>query len=322
MLVVGQHFKPHRRWAVSTLIAALVALGWYRWEAAGAAELPGGDSLPGLVFGVGAAAIMVFEFLLWPRKKVRAWRIGSAQSWLRAHIWLGLLTVPLVILHSGLAAGGLLTVILWWLFGLVIASGIFGLAMQQFLPRAMLDRVPAETIYSQIDTVAEQYCAGADELVESICGPADSLTSGETSLRRKGSEQDYVIVGAMRKVGNVQGKSLEAVVLPVDAGHAQLLRKEFDEVIRPYLLKGRRSASRLQFERESRRLFGSLKGRMKPETHAILDALEALCQQRQQLDLQSRLHIWLHTWLCVHLPLSAALVLLLAFHVVAALRYQ
>ena len=44
-----------------------------------------------------AGAIMLFELALWFRKTTwfRTCRcLGSAQSWMKAHIWLGLLTVP------------------------------------------------------------------------------------------------------------------------------------------------------------------------------------------------------------------------------------
>jgi hypothetical protein len=39
------------------------------------------------------------------------------------------------------------------------------------------------------------------------------------------------------------------------------------------------------------------------------------------LSLQGRLHLWLHGWLLLHIPLSLALILLGAVHAVMALRY-
>jgi Fe-S-cluster-containing dehydrogenase component len=43
--------------------------------------------------------------LLSARKRVRTWRIGSAQAWMRVHIWLGLIAVPCIWFHSGFALG-------------------------------------------------------------------------------------------------------------------------------------------------------------------------------------------------------------------------
>ena len=68
----------------------------------------GGTPL-GLIFGTLALSIFVFAALLGVRKKIVLWRIGTVQRWLRAHIWLTLLTIPLVILHSGFRLGGPMT---------------------------------------------------------------------------------------------------------------------------------------------------------------------------------------------------------------------
>src|SRR4051812_24718743 len=56
----------------------------------------GGTPL-GLWFGAIALAIFLFAALLSLRKKLPLWRMGTVQRWLRAHIWLTLLTIPLVI---------------------------------------------------------------------------------------------------------------------------------------------------------------------------------------------------------------------------------
>src|SRR5262249_32094129 len=100
------------------------------------------------------------------------------------HIWLGLLTVPLILLHSGFAWGGQLTTILAVLFIAVIASGIYGLAVQQWLPSKMLSELPAETIVSQIDHVARNLCEDAEQLVAAGCGAGRDETSGRGGARR------------------------------------------------------------------------------------------------------------------------------------------
>jgi len=132
VLINRQTFGRHWSWIAFVMLATAAAIAWYVHHAKASGRLPGGASLPGLAFGIAAAAIMVFELLLWPRKLLRRWRLGSAKSWLRAHIWLGLFTVPLVLLHSGFHWGGTLSTALAMLFILIIASGIFGLWTQQW----------------------------------------------------------------------------------------------------------------------------------------------------------------------------------------------
>src|SRR5438552_11111658 len=109
----------------------------------------GGTPL-GLIFGATSLSIFVFAALLGVRKKIVLWRIGNIQRWLRAHIWLTLLTVPLVLLHSGFRLGGAITTLLMVLFAIVIMSGLYGLVLQHIMPRLMKERLPAETVYEQI----------------------------------------------------------------------------------------------------------------------------------------------------------------------------
>src|SRR5262245_23615163 len=151
VLIGGNNFAQHRPWIVAVAVLSVLAGVWFVVAGLGKAAWPGGSSVPGFTFGVAGGLIILFEFLLWPRKKARTWRIGQTKTWMRAHIWLGLLTVPLLILHSGLTWGGTLSAVLLLLLLVVVASGVWGLALQQMLPQRMLHDIPAETIHSQID---------------------------------------------------------------------------------------------------------------------------------------------------------------------------
>ena len=55
--------------------------------------------------------------------------------------------------------------------------------------------------------------------------------------------------------------------------------------------------------------------------HDVLRDLEEICEERRQLLVQRRLHLWLHTWLLAHVPLSFAFLVLAAVHSVISLRY-
>jgi hypothetical protein len=75
----------------------------------------GGTPL-GLAFGAISLGIFVFAALLNLRKKIPLWRIGTVQLWLRAHIRLTFLTIPLILLHSGFRFGGPMTTLLMALY--------------------------------------------------------------------------------------------------------------------------------------------------------------------------------------------------------------
>ncbi|HKY33549.1 MAG TPA: hypothetical protein VJV23_13540 [Candidatus Polarisedimenticolia bacterium] len=158
--------RTHRRWIAATCLAAGAGGAAY-WAAARAS--PGGvrgGSAAGLAFGFAAAAAMAFEALLAVRKKRPAWRLGRASTWMRGHIWLGLLVVPLALFHSGFRTGGTASTWLLILLAVVTASGLFGLVLQQVLPRLMTASVEMETIYEQIPHVVEQLRAEAAERVK------------------------------------------------------------------------------------------------------------------------------------------------------------
>ena len=127
----------------------------------------GGTPL-GLAFGAISLGIFVFAMLLSLRKKIPLWRIGTVQRWLRAHIWLTLLTIPLVILHSGFRFGGPMTTMLLALYAVVMVSGIYGLFLQHLVPRLMKERLPAETVFEQIPHIRSQLVAAAEKMRDSF----------------------------------------------------------------------------------------------------------------------------------------------------------
>jgi hypothetical protein len=109
---------------------------------------------------------MLFAGLLGARKKVPVWRIGRAQTWMRGHLWLGLLSLPLILFHGAFSFRGPLTGVLMILMFVVIVSGIFGAAMQHYVPSLLTTEVPLETIYEEIPHIRQQLREEADELVD------------------------------------------------------------------------------------------------------------------------------------------------------------
>lgn len=290
LLVDFKNLGAHRKWVILFVLGTLASIAWYVGASRGASDWPSGASAPGLTFGIVAGLLILFEFLLWPRKTLfRVWRIGRTQVWMRAHIWLGLLTVPLIALHSWRELGGALTTTLFVLFAIVIASGIWGLVVQQFLPRAMLAQVPAETIYTQIGGVVEGFRQEARHLVNSVRGElsAESGAGGTATV----------------------------------AANFAVLENAFAKVIEPYLSAGSRGGSVLANATRAANFFRGLRDQLPIGVHPTIDRLETFCEQRRQFALQARLHFWLHNWLWVHLPLSAALVVLMIVHVVVALKF-
>jgi len=252
-------------------------------------------------------------------------RIGTAQAWLRAHIWLGLLSVPLVVYHSGGRLGGSLATATAIVFGLVIFSGIGGLVLQHVLPRLLLDKLQKETIYSQIPHVRKHLFVEAEQIIRTVCGPSSEVLRRDRSdplrsLREEELEGMSVIHSTIRQVGSVQGTVAVAHTFVRTPG-TEPLRAFFIDQIAPYLQGKAAREAPLRADLAASAAFDRLKQLLPQAASAAVDQLAELCMQYRQLDQQARLHFWLHHWLSIHLPLSGALLALLGLHICFALKY-
>jgi hypothetical protein len=324
VLIDRKNLGKHRPWIVFAILSTIAASVWYFAASRYSSQWPGGSSPPGFTFGVLGGLLCLFEFAIWPRKKLfRAWRIGRTQTWMLAHIWLGLLAVPLLIYHSGFRWGGALSAVLMGLFLIVIISGVYGLALQQFIPSRLLNQVPAETIHSQIGRIVLFLHDDAARIVAATCGLAPGEEeNAEDAKIEQGAPISHLTVGAVQTVGDVQGMVLTTKVPKNAVVGAEPLREVFRTSIKQYLLEGRRSGSPLALPNKSAAIFRELRVKLPHGTSEAIDILENLCDQRRQLDRQERLHTWLHNWLCVHLPLSVALIVLMFVHIWVALKYR
>src|SRR5437764_14569541 len=148
--------RTHRTWAIAALAILAISLIVYFIYALNSPQGSRGGSVIGLLFGIIGFAFMIFAALLGARKRVPTWRLGRAQTWMRGHLWLGLLALPMILFHGGFAWRGPLTFVLMILFFIVIASGILGAILQHYLPSLMTQQVPAETIHEDIPNVCKQ----------------------------------------------------------------------------------------------------------------------------------------------------------------------
>lgn len=448
--------RAHVPWAIFFLLATLFA-SWLYIGNFHARILPSGLALPpalvqkpsehrsiggtplGLIFGAVSLGIFIFAALLGGRKKFVLWRIGSVERWLRAHIWFTLLTIPLVILHSGFRLGGPMTTLLIALYIVVMVSGVYGVALQHQMPRRMMERLPAESVYEQIPHIRSQLYAAAQKMRDSFKpappqktdagAPAPSaakaVTTGSTPMastarvvstptaRAKtvvgsaiiaetiapgsaateaktavsgtaiapkppetmGTPTARVPEGAPVPAGTepVKGVTSPAGVVagvadpgspavapaqkqpasappttakpaaspmpattakagsppakpataapPTDAGSEAALLEFLERQILPYLAAHRGDRFRLGDHRFAEDMFRFVKLRVTEAYRARVEEIQAWCDERRMLDLQVKLHHWLHGWLFIHAPISFLLLMLTVWHAFVTLFY-
>ena len=300
----------HRRWITAALAIAIASAVLYV-PYARRPEPASGGSWPGLAYGIAGFALMLYAALLGARKKVRLWRLGRAQTWMRGHLWLGLVSFPLIVLHAGLTFGSGLTLVLMWLFLVVLISGVWGAWLQHTLPRRMLRDVPMETIYEQIDHVRAQLVIEADTIVAEACGKLDVETIAPTA-RPRGT------------VGNVAEAKAAATSLAtidrIDAEESSPLREFYRQEMRAFL-EHPDAPHGLADRSKAAARFEKVRTLVPDSFHPAIADLENICEEERQLRRQSRMHVVLHGWQLVHVPLSMALLALAVVHVVMALRF-
>jgi hypothetical protein len=415
----------------------------------------GGTPL-GLWFGSISLAIFIFAVLLSLRKKIPLWRVGTVQRWLRAHIWLTILTIPLVLLHSGFRFGGGMTTFLMVLYGVVMVSGFYGLFLQHIMPRLMKERLPAETVFEQIPHIRSQLAAAAEKMRDSFkpappkkpdaAAPAPSAskvvaapaavmasTKGELSTpvaraksatgsaetaaaaaapaaKAPGSEAspappsipNAAVTPAAPKAETIgtptarvqsdlpgapvarsevpagdqaapsppvappateqpaavsppapaakaalpadapklaapvaakpaappaakpaapAAKPAAKPAAPTDPASEAVLIEFIERQILPYLQARRGDRMRLNNPRFSDDTFRFVKLRVSEGYRSRVEEIQGWCDERRMLDVQVRLHHWLHGWLFVHVPFSFLLLMLTIWHACVTLFY-
>src|SRR5262249_53911808 len=162
--------RSQRGWAMASLAILAAGFAVYLPYASISPAGPRGGSAIGLLFGVAGFAFMLYAAALGARKRVATWRLGRAKAWMQGHLWLGLLSLPMILFHGGFHFGGTLTRVLMWLTIITVGSGVDGALLQNYVPRMMTDDGPLETIYDEIGNVRKALRMEADKLVESVCG--------------------------------------------------------------------------------------------------------------------------------------------------------
>lgn len=295
--------KTHRPWLIFSIAA--VVLSTLIYVPYCLLSKSGGGTWIGLSYGIVGYACMIFAGLLSARKKWRVARMGRAKTWMRGHLWLGLLSFPLILYHSSFGLGGSLTTTLMFLFVFVWVSGIAGAALQHYIPTVMTREVPMETIYDQIDSVLGQLCREADEIMMQLIPAMEAVpvpdVVGERTINRT--------VALTQAVRESSTKDLQPI------------RALYSDKLQSYLLHSGDFKHELANPHTSVKLFETVR-RMSPTAiDPYVEDLENICDEKRQLDRQVRLHKILHGWLLVHIPLSWALLVLGGIHAVIALRY-
>jgi hypothetical protein len=268
-------------WAVWTVVAGLVALGVYGVVLWQSPDGWRGGGRAGLLFGLAGGVLMLLAAALTPIRYL------PGLTWLGARqTWLRL--------HV-------------WLGSL---SGVLILCHSGFRLGGPFEQVLYALFFLTLLTgvlgvLLQQFLPGWLARRVACEVPYDQLPH---VYRQMVAEAD------------VAATELRAAALPAETGRQ--LEEFYGSLVRPFLIE---PATRKQYLLSPARLdeaFAMV--RALPGTAAVadrLDRLQTFCDERRQLAEQERLVFWTHSWLYVHVPVSAAMLILAAVHAGMALYY-
>ena len=258
-------FLVHRRmrWFKIALALSLIAILGY--ALADVKPRPNGGSWYGYTLGTIGALLIAWLSLLGVRKRAFTAGRWSLKAWTSAHVYLGLSLIVVATLHTGFQFGWNVHTLAYVLMMLVIASGIYGIAVYSLLPVALSNNRGEMTHREMIESLA-----AIDRQLEQAAQP---LRREEADWVVAALEQDPFGAGVITRLfGRYPNCRTEAAIAAFS--NHQMRREAEDRVV---ALLGRRMGQLRQMRRQMR-----LKAMLEvwlyihvPATIALLAALTA-----------------------------------------------
>jgi hypothetical protein len=157
----------------------VVALVWL-WASAIERRLTASSFTTGYLL----IAAVFFLALYNARKKVPFLPLGSSAAWLQWHIYVGLGSIGVFLLHVGFRLPtGILETTLYATYTLTVASGLIGLYLTRTIP-AQLARVGEEVLYERIPALHRQVQHQAGEAVLQSVNASGATTLADFYIAR------------------------------------------------------------------------------------------------------------------------------------------
>ena len=274
-------------WAALALTAVCVAAYWIDDPQ----EPPNGGTLLGYALGTLGALLIVWLAFFGIRKRNYTSSSGSVQGWLSAHVYFGVALLVVVLLHAGFQFGWNIHTLAFSLMVLVIASGLYGVAIYMKYPERLSENrggASRSELLDQLEDIDRRSRRVATKLPEAF--------------------QEFVTSGIQR---TELGSTLW-----------QRLRNEDRSQIQ---LPGAAATVANQGQEAAMDWLAEQQSRADADTATTIAELSALLRNKRKLLRQVRedlrLQAGIEIWLYAHVPLSAALLMALLAHIVTVFLY-
>lgn len=277
--------KRRYLWAALILVVLCAAAYWLDDPQ----EPPNGGTILGYLLGTIGAIMIVWLTWFGVRKRRYASRAGTLQGWLSAHVYLGMALLAVVFLHAGFQVGWNVHTLSLVLTVLVILSGFYGVFIYIRYPGRLSDNrggASRDELLNQLDDIDRR--------------------SRRVATNLPGEYDDFVASGVQR---TALGSTLWQRLRKKD--HSQI---QIAGTLQPN--PGQEAAMDWLAGQQSR---------ADAATATTIAELSALLRNKRQLLRQIsedlRLQAAIEIWLYAHIPLTAALLVALAAHILTVFIY-
>jgi hypothetical protein len=253
----------------------------------------GGTAL-GYLLGIVATLLILLLTWFGVRKRRFASTMGSVQGWLSAHVYLGIALVVIALLHSGFQFGYNVHTLAFTLMVLVVASGLFGVYVYMKFPtrlsenRGDTNRGELLDQLEDIDSRSKRIAEGLDREYQELINSGVSRTQLGSTLWAR-----------------IRGKDESQILLPKD-GDVKVVANAGQEAALDWLA-----------ERQSRSSDAEVAATIGELSALIRNKRRLLRKLNEDLRIQAMLEIWLYA----HVPLTAALLIALAIHILTVFMF-
>ncbi len=281
-----------RRYLWVAIVLSLLAIAAYLFD--DPQEPPNGGTVLGYTLGTLGALLVIWLTWFGVRKRRYSSTLGTVQGWLSAHVYLGIALLVIVLLHAGFQFGVNVHTLAFVLLVLVVASGFWGVFIYLKYPErasANRDGSSRPELMDQLEDLDRRAQRIASELSHDFQEVIESS--------RVRTQLGSTLWARLR------GRDLSQVVLHQD-GQTSVVPNPGQEAALDWLANEQSRAT-------------------DPDSLAKIGELSALIRNKRQLLRQIaedlRLQATMETWLYLHVPLTAGLLVALAAHIITVFLY-
>lgn len=278
-------------WAIILTIISVVLYLSQR----GGLQPPNGGTWQGYVLGTAGALLIVWLAMLGVRKRSYSSESGTVQGWTSAHIYLGSALLIVATLHSAGQLGLNIHSLAYVLMCVVIISGMYGVYAYVNYPHAVSANRAGST---RTELFAELF--NLDKRAREL----GAKSPDEINVAVKSAVERTVIGGGI--LAQLTGRDDSSFVKIDRSGSAAAVGNRDQQAAIDFIADRVPRSSKVA------------------EAELIQELLAILCRRQailRRISRDIRLRGWTRVWLLIHIPLSVALIVALAIHIVTTFIY-